>query len=87
MSGFVEGLLHLPVLIFLGWLALRRSNGVARRGMRRVFRFLVLVAFAGLAGCASDNELAVAKGPGFALNPGHWQPSDQDLKTIPSDPR
>ena len=49
----------------------------------RVFRVLIIiVTFGVLGGCANTDPLAVASGPVFALNAGHWQPSPQDL-TIP----
>lgn len=35
-----------------------------------------------LGACSSSHELAVAKGPVFALNAGRWQPSPQDLALI-----
>lgn len=41
------------------------------------FFFLLLI---GLAGCQSGEPLAECKGPPFALNPGHWQPTAADLK-------
>lgn len=45
----------------------------------RLVAISILVA---LGACSSPHELAVAKGPVFALNPGRWQPSAQDLTLI-----
>lgn len=33
-----------------------------------------------LAGCQSGEKLADCKGPVFALNTGHWQPTTADLE-------
>jgi type IV secretion system protein VirB7 len=41
--------------------------------------FFPLLLLMALAGCQSGEELAVCKGPAFALNTGHWQPTDADL--------
>jgi len=40
---------------------------------------LILITFGLLAGCSNPDPLAVASGPLFALNAGHWQPTPQDL--------
>jgi len=48
-----------------------------------MFRILVIIAtFGVLGGCTNPDPLAVASGPVFALNPGHWQALPQDL-TVP----
>jgi len=44
---------------------------------------LVLLTFGVLAGCSNPDPLAVASGPLFPLNPGHWQPTSQDLDSPP----
>jgi len=44
---------------------------------------LIIVTFGVLGGCANMDPLAVASGPEFALNAGHWQPAAQDLATPP----
>jgi hypothetical protein len=40
----------------------------------------MLVALIGLAACSNSEELAVSRGPVFALNAGHWQPTTADLQ-------
>ena len=45
---------------------------------------LILVTLGLLGGCAGSDPLAVASGPPFPLNPGHWQPTPQDLAAPPS---
>ena len=61
-------------------------RGLGYRGAARLFsapfrllRFLALLVFVGLAGCASHEKLAVASGPVFPLNPDHWQAAPVDL--------
>lgn len=56
------------------------------RGLARLFtapfrlvRFLALLVFVGLAGCANHEKLAIASGPVFPLNPDHWQATPTDL--------
>jgi hypothetical protein len=44
--------------------------------MTRVVTALILLALSACGG----HELASCKGPAFALNPGNWQPSADDLK-------
>jgi hypothetical protein len=51
----------------------------------KIIRFiLVIVTFGLLAGCSNPDPLAVASGPVFQLNSGHWQPSPQDLAGPPA---
>ena len=40
----------------------------------------ILIALIGLAACSSAEVLATPKGPTFALNAGHWQPTPADLQ-------
>jgi type IV secretion system protein VirB7 len=40
---------------------------------------IALLSLLSLGACQSHHELASAKGPLFALNPGRWQPTAQDL--------
>jgi hypothetical protein len=50
----------------------------------RSFRFfLILAMVALLGGCSNSDPLAVASGPVFPLNAGHWQPARQDLAAPP----
>ena len=41
---------------------------------------VILLALTGLAGCSGADALVTPKGPGFALNAGHWQPTPADLE-------
>jgi len=41
---------------------------------------VILIALIGLAACSSAEVLATPKGPIFALNAGHWQPTPADLQ-------
>lgn len=53
-------------------------------GFVRLIRFvLVILTFGLLSGCSNPDPLAVASGRVFQLNPGHWQPSPQDLAGPP----
>lgn len=46
--------------------------------------FLIIVTLGVfLSACAAQDPLAVAHGPLFPLNAGHWQPSPQDLNAPP----
>lgn len=45
---------------------------------------LMVAAFVLLTGCSNGDPLAVASGPLFPLNPGHWQPAQQDLAAPPA---
>jgi len=50
----------------------------------RLFRMLlIIITFGLLAGCSNSDPLAVASGPLFALNAGHWQPTPQDFASPP----
>ena len=44
---------------------------------------LILITFGLLPGCSNPDPLAVASGPLFALNAGHWQPLPRDLSAPP----
>ena len=51
----------------------------------RYSRFLATLAILGpLVGCTNSDPLAVASGPVFALNTGHWQPTTHELAAPPS---
>ena len=43
---------------------------------------VIAVALASLAACSHTDELAVCKGPAFALNAGRWQATLADLKMV-----
>jgi hypothetical protein len=45
---------------------------------------IALISVLALGACQSSHDLAVANGPVFALNPGRWQPTAQDLKLTDS---
>jgi hypothetical protein len=45
---------------------------------------LIILAFGFLSACSNPDPLAVASGPVFQLNSGHWQPSPQDLAGPPA---
>jgi hypothetical protein len=86
---FVDDLVHVPVLLLLLWAIYRRFGSkqpvpailaIPARGLQLA---LVLVTLGLLAGCASSDPLAVASGPLFPLNSGHWQPAAQDLAAPP----
>lgn len=82
-------LIHVPVLLFLLWEVHRkflsakplpRIMAVPGRVLRVI---LLLVTFGLLAGCGASDPLAVASGPLFPLNAGHWQPTPQELAAPP----
>lgn len=51
-------------------------------------RFLLLLGLTGLlAGCAAGDQLAVAHGKLFALNPGLWSPTPSQLAAPPQVPQ
>jgi type IV secretion system protein VirB7 len=41
---------------------------------------VTLIALAALSACTNSEVLATCKGPIFALNTGHWQPTKADLQ-------
>ena len=75
--------------IFWAWILYRRL--VSSKPLPGILGFvgkfikfcLVLITFGLLAGCSNPDPLAVASGPLFALNAGHWQPAPQDLAAPP----
>jgi hypothetical protein len=77
------------VFVFWGWIVFRAfvSSKPTRAIITvpfRVFRILLIIAtFGVLGGCTNSDPLAVATGPVFALNVGHWQPAPQDLAATP----
>ena len=89
MTKTANNLIHLPVLLFLLWAVYRKF--VSKKPLPailavpgRLFRLLlIIITFGLLAGCSNPDPLAVASGPVFALNAGHWQPTPQDLATPP----
>lgn len=76
-------MMKLPIALLAISIALRRhrSHGTVNVTSRvtRVGATLLFIALLGFAGCANTDPLAVASGPVFALNAGHWQPTPQDL--------
>lgn len=84
-----NNVIHLPVLLFLLWAAYRKF--VSKKPLPailavpgRLFRLLlIIITFGLLAGCSNSDPLAVASGPLFALNAGHWQPTPRDLSAPP----
>jgi Outer membrane lipoprotein virB7 len=44
---------------------------------------LILTTLGLLAGCSNPDPLAVASGPLFPLNAGHWQPTPRDVASPP----
>lgn len=84
-----NNVIHLPVLLFLFWAAYRKF--VSKKPLPailavpgRLFRLLlIIITFGLLAGCSNSDPLAVASGPLFALNAGHWQPTPRDLSAPP----
>ncbi len=89
MTKTANNLIHLPVLLFLLWAVYRKF--VSKKPLPailavpgRLFRLLlIIITFGLLAGCSNPDPLAVASGPVFALNAGHWQPTPQDLAAPP----
>jgi hypothetical protein len=90
LEAIATGIVHVPFPAFLVWLACpphrqKRLRIGAFAAPRKAFRVLALMGLAAaLAGCANADPLAVASGPVFPLNPGHWQPSRQALVAPPT---
>jgi len=88
-KNLVDNLAHLPVLLFLLWAIYRRYGSkkplptILAAPIRVLQMVLLLVTLGLLAGCADSDPLAVASGPVFPLNAGHWQPAPQDLAAPP----
>ena len=82
-------LFQASVFMLWGWLPIyifksSRRTTAAIKGPFRLFRILLIIAtFGALGGGANTDPLAVASGPVFALNTGHWQPTPQDLAAPP----
>lgn len=71
-------------LVFLRVLVSKKPLPGLLAGPGRLLRFaLVLLTLGLLAGCSNPDPLAVASGPLFPLNTGHWQPTPQDLASPP----
>jgi hypothetical protein len=76
--------------VFWGWILYRKFlsvkplPGVLRFGGKFVKLCVFLITLGLLAGCSNPDPLAVASGPLFALNAGHWQPMPRDLTAPPS---
>jgi Outer membrane lipoprotein virB7 len=77
-------------VLFWSWVIYRglfsmRPRPILITGLGRVLRFVAVITTIGLlAGCSNTDPLAVASGPIFALNTGHWQPAPQDLIDPPT---
>ena len=84
-----NNLVHLPLVLILIWVVYRKFFSTKPLPAiltipGRLFRFLlIIITFGLLAGCSNPDPLAVASGPLFALNAGHWQPAPQDLAAPP----
>jgi hypothetical protein len=81
-------MMKLPIVLLFILIAVRhrRNHGTGHVAgkVARVGTTLLFIALLGFAGCASTDPLAVASGPVFALNAGHWQPAPQDLVVPPA---
>ena len=71
------------VVAYKEFISRRRPRGLLALPGRFLRVCLVIVTFGLLAGCSNTDPLAVASGPVFQLNPGHWQPSKQALAAPP----
>ena len=88
-AGFVPYFAEGTSCAFWVWILYRRF--VSPKPLPSILGFagkfmklcLILITFGLLAGCSNPDPLAVASGPLFALNSGHWQPAPQDLATPP----
>jgi hypothetical protein len=89
MTDLSSQLMHLPLLLLLAWLVLRklRQGHRGTGGPLRILPFLVLAALLTVGGCSSSEKLAEAKGSFFPLNPDHWQATPQDLEAPPGGAR
>lgn len=89
-SEIAVNLIQVPVVLFLLWAVYRKFVSakplpciLAAAG--RVLRvILILITFGFLAGCGNSDPLAVASGPLFPLNAGHWQPTPRELAAPPA---
>ena len=76
-------------VLFCGWVFFRSvfSKKPLHGPLRmpgRIIRFILIVLTLDLlTGCSNPDPLAVASGPLFPLNTGHWQPVPQDLAAAP----
>ncbi len=80
-------MMKFPIALLFIFIAFRHHRnhgpvGVASK-VGRLGATLLFIAFLGFAGCTNTDPLAVASGPVFALNAGHWQPAPQDLAAPP----
>jgi hypothetical protein len=81
---------YIPFAAFLGWGLYRKyvsSKPVPAMiaiPIRALRVLLIIITFGLLGSCANKDPLAVASGPVFALNVGHWQPTPQDLTAPPA---
>jgi hypothetical protein len=88
-NNVVVNLMQIPMVVFLLWAAYRKfisSKPLPRvlAMIGRVARLILAIVTLGLlAGCSNSDPLAVATGPLFPLNLGHWQPSSNDLASPP----
>lgn len=86
----LENISHFPVLLVLSWAIYRKFfskkpvPSVITVPVRVIRMVLIVLTFGLLAGCSNSDSLAVANGPVFALNAGHWQPTQQDLAAPPA---
>jgi hypothetical protein len=77
-------------ILFWGWVFYRgvlskKPKPALIVGLGRCLKLvLIVITFGLLAGCTSPDPLAVASGPLFPLNQGHWQPTPQDLAAPPA---
>jgi hypothetical protein len=80
---------YIPFSALLGWglyrkfVSFKPVPAIIAVPVRVLRILLVTVTFGVLGGCANTDPLAVASGPVFALNAGHWQPAPQDLAAPP----
>jgi hypothetical protein len=90
MVKSANNLIHLPALLILLWAAYRKFfskkplPAILALPARLLRLLLIIITFGLLAGCSNPDPLAVASGPLFALNAGHWQPTPRVLAAPPS---